>query len=69
MGRERLSIVQRVLAALPRKTQHVFLLHRFEGYTYAEIARQVGLSQKSVEYHMNRALMAISTVAEAPDEG
>ena len=69
LGRERLSIVQRVLAALPRKTQHVFLLHRFEGYTYAEIARQVGLSQKSVEYHMNRALMAISTVAEAPDEG
>ena len=68
LGRERLATVRNVLGALPRKTRHVFLLHRFEGYTYAEIARQVGLSQKSVEYHMNRALMAISTVAEAPEE-
>ena len=69
IGRERLSALQQVLAALPVKTRHVFLLHRFEGYTYAAISRQVGLSQKSVEYHMNRALMAISTVAESPDEG
>ena len=68
LGRERLATVRNVLGALPRKTRHVFLLHRFEGYTYAEIARQVGLSQKSVEYHMNRALTAISTVAEAPEE-
>ena len=69
ISRERLAAVQQVLAALPGKSRHVFLLHRFEGYTYAEIARQVGLSQKSVEYHMNRALMAISTVAESPDGG
>lgn len=69
LGREMLARVQSALGALPSKTRHVFLLHRFEGYTYAEIARQIGLSQKSVEYHMNRALVAISTVAEAPDEG
>ena len=69
IGRERLAAVQQVLAALPGKTRHVFLLHRFEGLTHAEISRQVGLSQKSVEYHMNRALMAISTLVESLDEG
>ena len=69
IGRERLEAVQQILAALPGKTRHVFLLHRFEGHTYAEISQQVGLSQKSVEYHMNRALMSISTIAEAPEEG
>ena len=69
LGRERLMAVQRALAALPVKTRHVFLLHRFEGHTYAEIARQVGLSQKSVEYHMTRALTTISTVADSPHEG
>lgn len=69
IGRERLAAVQQALTALPGKTRHIFLLHRFEGHTYAEISRQVGLSQKSVEYHMNRALMAISTIAEAPEEG
>ena len=69
LGRERLKTAQRALEALPVKTRHVFLLHRFEGYTYAEISRQVGLSQKSVEYHMNRALRAISRVAESLDGG
>jgi RNA polymerase sigma factor (sigma-70 family) len=69
IGRERLAAVQRALAVLPGKTRHIFLLHRFEGHTYAEISRQVGVSKKSVEYHMNRALMAISMVAEASAEG
>ncbi len=60
MGRERLSAVRRSLTKLPTKTRHVFLLHRFESFTYLEIAKNLGLSQKSVEYHMNRALAAIS---------
>ena len=68
IGRERLAAVQRALTALPSKTRYVFLLHRFEGYTYAEIARTIHLSKKSVEYHMNRALQAIS-VALHNDEG
>ena len=64
MGRERLTAVQRALAGLPSKTRYVFLLHRFEGYTYAEIAKTIHLSQKSVEYHMNRALQAITVALE-----
>jgi RNA polymerase sigma-70 factor (ECF subfamily) len=64
IGRERLTTVQRALAGLPSKTRYVFLLHRFEGYTYAEIAKTIHLSQKSVEYHMNRALRAISVALE-----
>lgn len=68
LGRERLKKVQQVLADLPVKTRHIFLLHRFESHTYAEISRQMGLSRKSVEYHMNRALIAISKVTELSDE-
>lgn len=64
IGRERLAAVQRALAGLPSKTRYVFLLHRFEGYTYAEIAKTIRLSRKSVEYHMNRALQAISVALE-----
>ena len=59
IGRERLTAAQRALTALPSKTRYVFLLHRFEGYTYAEIAKTIHLSKKTVEYHMNRALRAI----------
>lgn len=64
IGRERLAAVQRALAELPSKTRYVFLLHRFDGYTYAEIAKTIHLSQKSVEYHMNRALRAITAAVE-----
>lgn len=65
IGREELQAVQRALTALPAKTRHVFLLHRFESFSYVEIARQLGLSPKSVEYHMSRALAAI-TAAVGP---
>ena len=58
--RERLDRAWHAIARLPEKTCHVFLLHRFEGLTYREIADQVGLSQKSIEYHMGRALRSIS---------
>lgn len=60
IGREELQAVQQALTALPAKTRHVFLLQRFESFSYVEIARQLGLSQKSVEYHMSRALAAIA---------
>jgi len=56
---EKLGLVKSAIQALPQKTRHVFLLHRFEGYTYPEIAEQLGLSRKSIEYHMNRALTAV----------
>lgn len=61
---EKLKLIKRAIQTLPQKTGHIFLLHRFEGYTYAEIAKQLGLSTKSVEYHMNRALGAVMKVAK-----
>ena len=64
MDREQLQAVQRALMALPTKTRDVFLLHRFESYTYTEIAKRLGLSRKSVEYHMSRALAAAQAAAD-----
>ena len=34
-------------------------MHRFEGLSYPEIARIKGISVKTVESHMSRALAAI----------
>lgn len=67
VAEEMLSQARATLSSLPSKTRHVFLLHRFEAYTYQEIADQLGMSKKSVEYHMNRALSAI--VAAVGDGG
>ena len=63
---QKLALVKQALRGLPAKTRHVFLLHRFQGYTYQDIAGQLGLSRKAVEYHLGRALSAIlSAVQEA----
>jgi RNA polymerase sigma factor (sigma-70 family) len=64
---EKLRLVKSTLQALPQKTGHIFLLHRFEGYTYPEIAQQLGLSKKSVEYHMCRALSAVVKATQEVD--
>ena len=61
---QKLQLIKQAIQGLPQTTGHVFLLHRFEGYTYPEIARHLGLSRKSVEYHMNRALGAIMKVTQ-----
>jgi RNA polymerase sigma-70 factor (ECF subfamily) len=47
------------LAELPLKVQQVFLWNKLEGYTQAEIARKLGLTQSTVEKHMKRALSHI----------
>ncbi|TPG37983.1 sigma-70 family RNA polymerase sigma factor [Sphingomonas koreensis] len=42
---------------LTPRTREVFLLHRVDELTYPEIARQLGISVSTVEYHMIRALV------------
>lgn len=53
---ERKAAIQKAIAALPEGQRTVFLLSRFEGLKYAEIATALGLSVKTVETHMSRAL-------------
>jgi RNA polymerase sigma-70 factor (family 1) len=44
------------LATLPSKTETVFRMSRFEQLSHTEIATQLDLSEKSVEYHITVAL-------------
>ncbi len=44
------------LQALPDKCREVFTLNRFEGLKYAEVAEKLGISVKTVEAQMSKAL-------------
>lgn len=44
---------------LPEKTRHIFIAHRIEGLSYAEIAERTGLTVKGVEKQMSKALVAL----------
>lgn len=59
---ERLALERRcdrllgVLSELPPKRRHMFLLHRFEEQSYAEIAAALGISVRTVETHVRLAM-------------
>lgn len=55
-GKQRLAIVCRALEELSPKCRHVFVLHRFEDMTYAEIAAHLGITVSAIEKHMMKAI-------------
>lgn len=57
-------LIQKTIADLPEQCRKVFLMSREEGLKYKEIAEQLGLSQKTVEAQMGKALKRIRKALE-----
>ncbi|TCM14620.1 RNA polymerase sigma-70 factor (ECF subfamily) [Novosphingobium sp. PhB165] len=55
-ARDMLVRLEAIMAELAPCTREIFLAHRFDGFTYTEIAVRTGLSVKTVEKHMSRAI-------------
>lgn len=58
-ARDMLKRLEAVVARLDPRTREIFLAHRIDGYSYGEIAFRTGLSVKTVEKHMSRAIARI----------
>ena len=50
------KIVESTLNKLPQKTRQVFILNRYQGLSYKDIANQMDLSTKAIEFHISKAL-------------
>lgn len=57
-GQQRLARLKQVIRELPPKCQAVFVFSRIDGLTHDQIARKCGISVKTVEKHITRALAA-----------
>ncbi|MBK6675318.1 MAG: sigma-70 family RNA polymerase sigma factor [Proteobacteria bacterium] len=61
---QRLQCVWQALQVLPAPVRQAFLLNRLEGLSQREIAQRLGLSEKTVERHVLRALEACHAAAD-----
>jgi len=55
-NKEKGKALQKAIEALSPQCRVTFVLCRFEGFTYAQAAEVLNISQKTVENHMGRAL-------------
>lgn len=53
------DIIQKTLGALPAQTRKVFEMSRYEHRSIKEIAEELTISPKSVEYHVTKSLKVL----------
>ena len=51
--------LEKALATLPDKTRTIFLLCKIEKRTHQDVAKSMGLTVKSIEYHISRAMSCV----------
>ncbi|AEN72950.1 RNA polymerase, sigma-24 subunit, ECF subfamily [Rhodothermus marinus SG0.5JP17-172] len=56
VGNDLTELIERLIQELPEQRRLIFTLSRDHGLTYAEIAQSLGISIKTVETQMGRAL-------------
>jgi len=62
--RDTLRRLELAMDKMKPKTRAIFLAHRLDGLTYAEIAERAGMSVKGVEKQMSKALAKIDRFLE-----
>lgn len=50
------GIIDKSILKLKPRTKEIFILHKFEGLTYSEIAHYMGISKRAVEDNMAKSI-------------
>lgn len=66
LSKEEVSATLNAIRALPDRARRAFVLSRFEGKTYGEIAAILGVSESSVEKYIIAALKAVRAAIAEP---
>jgi RNA polymerase sigma factor (sigma-70 family) len=60
-GQQEVAIIRQALTELQPKCRRAFVMHRFEGATYQQIAGELGLSVSMIEKYISQALAHLKT--------
>jgi RNA polymerase sigma-70 factor (ECF subfamily) len=55
--REQCRLLLQAIASLPKQTRCVFLLRKIDELSYADIAQKLGISEKTVQRHLVKAML------------
>lgn len=64
-SREGIEYFETVYRSLNKNCRQAFMLHRFKGYTYGEIAREMGISKSMVQKHISYVLFQLGKKFES----
>jgi len=64
LAQDLLQQYEDAIAGLPERTRTIFLLHRADDLTYRQIAKRVGVTVWTVEYHMKRAILHLARMLD-----
>jgi len=56
--RQTIARLEAAIMRQPLRTRQIFLMHKIDGNSYADIAGALSVSVKTVEKHMTRILLA-----------
>ena len=59
-ARQELALLRKAIAALPERCRQVFTLRKVHGLSQKEIARQLGISENTVEQHVAKGVRTIA---------
>lgn len=68
VSRQQLTIVEEALGKLPERALAIFRQHRIEGRSQREIAREIGLSQSTIESDLRQVYRQLLIIKERIDE-
>jgi len=64
--RDQMAAVREAIAELPARCREAFILNRFGGMTYREVALRLRISPKTVEKHIARAIAVCRAALDDP---
>jgi RNA polymerase sigma-70 factor (ECF subfamily) len=68
VGRDQIAAFRRAVADMPEQSRRIFFMNRFEGKSHRRIARELDVSETTVNFHIRRVLQRLADLRDTSGE-